>query len=1433
MRFFYENLEEDDFYQLIYDETDGELITYTGHIHTFHTNKTECKKTEKIYKNPATGKKNVEKRCATLESKGYVLSDPDFHLELKTNITKAKKEKLSDLIVYVYSNKCWEAIAELDHLIRLDISVNGNDLSIPKEFGNLTSLTTLNISGNPIALPDVFDKLSNLQHFNLYCNQDSKYSQLPDSFYQCTSLNTLDLSNSEIQFLSGDIGNLIELEELNINQTKITQLPGGIGNCKKLHRIYAMHCPNLTSLPDEIGELESLEYLLMSYSKIQSLPDPISKLNNLVTLDLSNGEISVLPEDIGNMESLSILKLDLDYHTAQTGIPKIKTIPDSIGQLKNLKELNLNNHAVTELPPSFGNLANLEYLYLDYNKITTFDEGFFKLSKLDELHLRGNGITELSKSFKKLENLDELELADNEIPNIPQDVLGWGNADDILGYLEDDEPKTELENTLSKEEQRLVLEQYAEPITKYLRFTKEEYGKEQEDMYAVHKFFTFETDVVPTLKKKKWYSSDEGQQVLWILFAPFQNWTEVDHRIMMVLSKNTWGEPSKFKKDYDRDHGLNWCFFKWYQTQIENGQEPDYEDIVDLLKKYENGDKVFEDCLGHLASHLHKDGQPTKFGEVVIAKFKEDADGLLKLLTCMNESRVYTIKDKIVDLLIQFAFEDNESLIQQYLFASYTDSKGNADYNVNTDNVRLFVSQNPEKYEAILLEAADKIRYVSRQPQCGIDLHRFYGMKHKDLIVKLVSKNLGSVLVYGKKWFQLKLDGENVCSPATYVDWLIAHFKDGLKEPLLKVLEERKETEVFYKALIDAYPKDILPIMAALLAKEENVGMILPLLNKHDYSAFHEVLWFLVSSDEISNRKLAAAELVRLYPENHLIEKSKAFLKEKKANFRDGAVQVLLLIKEGKNKSILKNHLSKEKDKSIRETIVKFVKESGDTDFLSKEIFAEFEDLKKKEKLKKPIKAWLDETKLPSAYWKDGKAVDPLMMRFLFQKQKAKETDWYQPSEEVALVLDMMGKEKSADFAHELLQLILKNGEIKAANKLFLPMVAYLGDNRVVEAMKNYCTKKNNVLSANLLSNNTSLYAARALDAIMLHFKVKYPNVREAASESFGKIANEMGVSSLELQDKMIPDFGFENLFKTLEVDGKEYRVFINADLKLAYLDELDNIKKSLPSKASKELKEEIKILNKEIRTIAKQQKLSLEHNFICERKWEVADWQKHFMTKPLMFALAQSLIWGIYEKGMLKSIFGLNEDQTLEDAKLEEITLPKNTQIGMVHPIELDQEQLTVWQDYIKENKLNQPFDQMSRPIYLPDEVHRFKTILFNFEGKTAKAGSFKSVMEKRGWRRGSVQDGGGVYAYRKAFEVSGIEVFIALEGMGVQIWDYSEPVTLKELFFTKINSIEVGSYVYDTYKGEDDERLFLIKDLPLVVYSETINDLNLLIER
>lgn len=128
------------------------------------------------------------------------------------------------------------------------------------------------------------------------------------------------------------IKNLKSLEILSISDTLLANLPEGIKYLKKLKELHLFGNFELTIFPEIICDIKSLEILSINYSNILTLPKTISKLKYLKKLDLAKNKIRSIPETIGELKCLQIL--DLSHND-------LKTLPESIVSLNSLLELNL------------------------------------------------------------------------------------------------------------------------------------------------------------------------------------------------------------------------------------------------------------------------------------------------------------------------------------------------------------------------------------------------------------------------------------------------------------------------------------------------------------------------------------------------------------------------------------------------------------------------------------------------------------------------------------------------------------------------------------------------------------------------------------------------------------------------------------------------------------------------------------------------------------------------------------------------------------------------------------------------------------------------------------------------------------------------------------------------------------------------------------
>ncbi|THV30832.1 DUF4132 domain-containing protein [Glycomyces paridis] len=272
--------------------------------------------------------------------------------------------------------------------------------------------------------------------------------------------------------------------------------------------------------------------------------------------------------------------------------------------------------------------------------------------------------------------------------------------------------------------------------------------------------------------------------------------------------------------------------------------------------------------------------------------------------------------------------------------------------------------------------------------------------------------------------------------------------------------------------------------------------------------------------------------------------------------------------------------------------------------------------------------------------------------------------------------------------------------------------------------------------------------ALRAVNGIAE--KARFDAIVWEAHEQIRTVAAQLGLSTDQLADRLVPDFGLREADAlVLDYGPRRFRVGFDESLRPFATDEDGKPRKTLPKPGAKDDKaladaayKRFALLRKELRTVAADQVKRLERAMVEGRTWTTAEFDEHFVRHPLVWQLARRLVWRAATADGAVT-FRLAEDRTVTGVEDDAIALAPEAAIGLVHPVHLGDE-LAAWAEVFADYELVQPFPQLARPVMAFTEEERSTGRLTRFENVTVPVGKILGLVS-RGWMR-AAPEGGGV---------------------------------------------------------------------------------------
>ncbi|XP_053870555.1 leucine-rich repeat and calponin homology domain-containing protein 1 isoform X2 [Malaclemys terrapin pileata] len=211
---------------------------------------------------------------------------------------------------------------------------------------------------------------------------------------------------------------------LSLSARKLKEFPRGAPGHDLSDTVRADLSKNrLTEVPMELCHFVSLETLNLYHNCIKIIPDAIVNLQMLTYLNLSRNQLSSLPA--------CLCGLPLKVLIASNN--KLGSLPEEIGQLKQLMELDVSCNEITALPQQIGQLKSLRELNIRRNYLKVLPQELIELP-LVKFDFSCNKVLVIPICFRKMVQLQVLLLENNPLQSPPAQICIKGKVH-IFKYL--------------------------------------------------------------------------------------------------------------------------------------------------------------------------------------------------------------------------------------------------------------------------------------------------------------------------------------------------------------------------------------------------------------------------------------------------------------------------------------------------------------------------------------------------------------------------------------------------------------------------------------------------------------------------------------------------------------------------------------------------------------------------------------------------------------------------------------------------------------------------------------------------------------------------------------------------------------------------------------------------------------------------------------
>jgi hypothetical protein len=296
-------------------------------------------------------------------------------------------------------------------------------------------------------------------------------------------------------------------------------------------------------------------------------------------------------------------------------------------------------------------------------------------------------------------------------------------------------------------------------------------------------------------------------------------------------------------------------------------------------------------------------------------------------------------------------------------------------------------------------------------------------------------------------------------------------------------------------------------------------------------------------------------------------------------------------------------------------------------------------------------------------------------------------------------------------------------------------------------------------------------------DGALMHLshlaeRCKVARVSNHARERIDTIAQQRGLSRVELADRIVPLLGLDDPdARVLDFGPRRFRIGFDEELKPFVRDDKGVRLKDLPKPRQTDDAERadaavlrFKRLKTELKAIARAQVTRLEQAMVAQRSWSGDEFERFFVRHPLTRELAARLLWSVLDAARQPvSACRIAEDGTLADANDERYDPPAGAFFAIAHPVRVDARLREAFGRQFADYEILQPFPQLDREVFALEPAEAGASRLARVAGRDVATGAVIGLLDQ-GWLRGPAEDGGMINRIERPLDDKGLSASLFL---------------------------------------------------------------------